>query len=264
MIGNVAVETNPISESDSCSINGVTVRSISNKKISIPITLESDNPTIKNQINALVDCGAEGMFIDESIANKWRRENLKKPIKVRNDDGTANINGEITEKCLVSYDINGRKFAEWFYVTSIGDQDLILGLPWLERHNPIIDWRQKTLELRTSVKDSLRVAIRNLTLKWDESDAPEDTDLVIRYIKSQMGPQCTMDTENSWKNDSHQDLEIDDVRRWAGDETLDIFRFSPSQKIAHEYQEEKGVELPLEYKPWASVFEKKASERIPD
>ena len=34
---------------------------------------------------------------------------------------------------------------EWFDVTTIGDQDLILGLPWLEKHNPIINWKEKTL-----------------------------------------------------------------------------------------------------------------------
>src|SRR5260370_25169096 len=97
----------PLSQSDSQSINSVTVRSISIKKISILITLESDDHTVKNhKVNTLVDCGAKGMFIDESIVHKWRREKLKKLIKVRNVDGTANINGEITEKCLVSYDIN--------------------------------------------------------------------------------------------------------------------------------------------------------------
>ena len=118
------------------------------------------------------------------------------------------------------------------------------------------------MELRTSIEDSLRLAIRNLTLKWEQSDATEDNDLVIRYIMSQMGPESTKDY--SWESDPHQDLKYD-VRRWT-EETLDIFRFSPSQKIAHEYQERKGdkIMLPPEYKPWQSIFEKKASERLPE
>ena len=170
----------PLSLPDSQSINGVTVCSISNKKLTIPVTLKPDIPTDKNHIiHTLIDCGAEGMFIDESIAHKWRKEKLKKPIKVQNVDGIANINGEITKKCLVPYDMHGRKFAEWFHVTSIGDQDLILGLPWLECHNPIIDWKQKTIELWTSTEDSLRSTICNLTLKLEQSDVPDDTDLVV-------------------------------------------------------------------------------------
>ena len=40
---------------------------------------------------------------------------------------------------------------EWFHVTNTEDQNLILGLPWL---NPIIDWRGKSLEICTSTGDS--------------------------------------------------------------------------------------------------------------
>ena len=71
---------------------------------------------------------------------------LKTPIKVRNVDGTYNKNGAITERCLIPFRIKDKTMTEWFYVTMIGDQDLILGLPWLEKHNPIIDWKEKTLE----------------------------------------------------------------------------------------------------------------------
>ena len=78
----------------------------------------------------------------------------------------------------------------------------------------------------------------------------------------QMGPESTKDY--SWENNPHQDSEYD-VWRWT-EETLDIFRFSPLQKIAHEYQEGKGdeIKLPPEYRPWQSVFKKKASERLPE
>ena len=43
---------------------------------------------------------------------------------------------------------------EWFHVTNTGDQNLILGLPWLTKRNPIINWRGKSLEIRTSTGDS--------------------------------------------------------------------------------------------------------------
>jgi hypothetical protein len=45
-----------------------------------------------------------------------------------------------------TFRINDRIMTEWFYVTALGDQNLILVLPWLEKHNPIIDWMEKTLE----------------------------------------------------------------------------------------------------------------------
>ena len=77
---------------------------------------------------------------------------LKMPIKVRNVDGTYNENGAITERCLIPFRIKDKTMTEWFYITTIGDQDLILGLPWLEKHNPIINWKEKTLEFRSSSK----------------------------------------------------------------------------------------------------------------
>jgi hypothetical protein len=45
---------------------------------------------------------------------------------------------------------------EWFYITALGDQNLILGLPWLEKHNPIINWKEKTLEFRSSPEDKAK------------------------------------------------------------------------------------------------------------
>jgi hypothetical protein len=54
---------------------------------------------------------------------------------------------------------------EWFYVTALGDQNLILGLPWLEKHNPIIDWTEKTLEFRNSQEDKAKAFIWSLAAK---------------------------------------------------------------------------------------------------
>jgi hypothetical protein len=33
-------------------------------------------------------------------------------------------------------------FNEQFYVTGLGKQEIILGLPWLHKHNPMIDWKK--------------------------------------------------------------------------------------------------------------------------
>ena len=73
-----------------------------------------------------------------------------------------NESGAIMEKCLINFKINNKTMTEWFYVTTLGDQNLILGLPWLEKHNPNIDWREKTLEFRNSQEDKLKAFIRSL------------------------------------------------------------------------------------------------------
>ena len=44
---------------------------------------------------------------------------------------------------------------------TLGDQNLILGLPWLEKHNPIVDWKDKTLEFQDSKQDKIKASLRS-------------------------------------------------------------------------------------------------------
>ncbi len=74
-------------------INGVTVTSISRNKITIPISQCSNLKTTETK--ALIDSGAEGKFVDGTIVNWKNVICLKKPITVRNVDGTHNEMGKI-------------------------------------------------------------------------------------------------------------------------------------------------------------------------
>ena len=118
---------------DNLDLSHVTVQSISNRRFSILIKVETVENT--EEITALIDCGAEGLFIDKSKAHKWRSIQLKTPNKVRNVDGTYNESGAITKKCLINFKINDKTMTKWFYVMTLGDQNLILGLPWLEKQD---------------------------------------------------------------------------------------------------------------------------------
>ena len=101
---------------------------------------------------------------------------MKTLIKVRNVDGTYNKNGAITERCLIPFRIKDKTMTKWFYITTIGDQDLILGLPWLEKHNPIINWKEKTLEFQSSSEDKAKVFIQSLTQEQEETMLIKDKD----------------------------------------------------------------------------------------
>jgi hypothetical protein len=71
---------------------------------------------------------------------------LKEPIKARNVDVTPKKLGTITHSTSVTLLINGRQFNTTFLITGLGKEDVILGLPWLRKVNPAIDWRKATLE----------------------------------------------------------------------------------------------------------------------
>ena len=170
-MGCLTVDSIPIlmdsTPMDSLDLSHVTVRSISNRQFSILIKVETVENT--EEITALVDCGVEGLFIDKFITHQWRKSILKTLIKVRNVDGTYNENGAITERCLIPFRIKDKTMTEWFYVTTIGDQDLILGLPWLEKHNPIINWKEKTLKFQSSSEDKVKVFIWSLAQGQEET-----------------------------------------------------------------------------------------------
>ena len=91
-------------------IQNVTVRSPSNKHFTILITIETTEKT--EDAHALIDCGAEGLFVDVSYAKRWRKELLKHWIRVRNIDGTINANGNIKEKCLIMFRIGDEEMTE--------------------------------------------------------------------------------------------------------------------------------------------------------
>jgi hypothetical protein len=47
---------------------------------------------------ALIDSGAQGRFVDESVVANGRRRTLKRAIIVKNVDGTRNAAGTITQE----------------------------------------------------------------------------------------------------------------------------------------------------------------------
>ena len=113
-----------------CPVKLVTEKetTINHKKI-IPITTQS---TIN--LKVMIDCGAEGDFIDRTYATIMgiKKLALDKPIKVRNVDGTLNKAGTLTHYVNVTLEIGERKQNERLYIMKLGKQKIILRLPWLQ------------------------------------------------------------------------------------------------------------------------------------
>ena len=114
-------------------IPSVITCSNSESRIFIPveITLRSENVGTK----ALVDSGAEGLFIDHKFVEKYgiQTNPVRQTVQAQNVDGTMNNRGLITREVTLDFVIGHQKQRETFLVTSLGSHDLILGHPWLER-----------------------------------------------------------------------------------------------------------------------------------
>ena len=94
-------------------------------------------------LKVLLDSGATGMFIDKRTAAKhgFRLQKLERPIMVRNVDGTNNSAGAITHQVEANVYYKGYIERMRMDVYDLGKTDVILGMPWLQAHNPEINWK---------------------------------------------------------------------------------------------------------------------------
>jgi hypothetical protein len=118
------------------------------------MTSEKNEP-IKTQ--PLVDSGAGGIFMDQNYAWKhgFNLTKLEYLIMARNMDGTENKQGTIWYYTDLDWQVNGKTNMEQFLITGLGNQKIILGLPWLREHNPEINWKEGTLQWRTTTMEEV-------------------------------------------------------------------------------------------------------------
>jgi len=71
----------------------------------------------------------------------FKLKKLERPMQMRNVDGSFNKEGPIENTVEVNIYYQGHR--ERTEIDVIGGQkwSVILGMPWLARHNPEIDWR---------------------------------------------------------------------------------------------------------------------------
>jgi len=109
--------------------------------VKIGLKQEEDEEGIVTE--ALLDSGATGLVMSEEFArrHKFKRTKLERPVYVRNVDGTLNYVGPIVDTVEVEIFFKGHK--ERTSIDVIGGQkwSVILGMLWLRRHNPEIDWK---------------------------------------------------------------------------------------------------------------------------
>ena len=89
-------------------IHSVTVGTIARNTLCVPLSTVTNAKTVKTQ--ALIDCGAGGMFIDQNFAQNFEIFPLNELITARNVNGTINKKGTIKSYVELKFKINSRKF----------------------------------------------------------------------------------------------------------------------------------------------------------
>jgi gag-polyprotein putative aspartyl protease len=210
---------------------------VSSKKNTLVVPITFANLEGVKQGVALVDSGATECFIDTATAQRWGlpTRQLVYPHKIYNVDGTENKAGKITRSCMLRVRKGNKQAHQRFFITSLGNDRIILGYPWLEEFNPDIDWSARTMR-------GAQVQLELQTLAWQNWRQGQAT---IRLAKMQ--PE--------WE---------------AGDELI-IAKTHFAQEWAIAEKERKGkapvtvkdLGIPPEYKWHAAVFSEEGAKRFP-
>jgi transposase InsO family protein len=119
---------------------------LSSRKLPVYESRLNDEPA-----KTIIDCGASTLFLNEDMAKKMGAivSKIRKPRKV-NVAGkrVVMIDGFCTFEMKLG-DLPVETVTAYTFPLGTGI-DLILGLPWLEKHNPHIDWKLCSLEFNRS------------------------------------------------------------------------------------------------------------------
>jgi hypothetical protein len=145
-----------MSELSDLIISSVLVANMTPQSMLLPVTIGTKKQTIETQ--ALLDCRAFGEFMDSDFAKLHDIPliKLRKPWITRNTDRTQNKKGVVMHKAIIDLNINGKEDPMTFFTTGLEKDNMILGLIWLRKHNPVINWKEGTLRDRPRLSEVLQ------------------------------------------------------------------------------------------------------------
>jgi len=219
--------------------------------MSIPLTITSEKQGKKKKIikKSLIDSGAGGKFIDQNFAKAqgFKLTPLAEPIRVFNVDGTLNKKGTIKHYVNLKLTIHGRKKMTRLLVTGLGKQKIILGFPWLQKHNPDIDWKKGTLKWRKAKKTPKpsMEGIKDQDAHLNSTQHPlsdEEKELLIRF------------TEQMEEEDGNIEINA----KVTASQQLHFTHDKKKKEISLEER------IPKEYHDFLDVFDEKKADRFPE
>ena len=224
--------------------------------LDVAITTLDTHSTIS--LKALLDNGATGLFIDRAFVHKngMKTRVLPEPIKVYNVDGTLNQGGSITEEVTLMFTHKGHKERAVFEVCDLGKATLIIGQPWLYKHNPEINWQTGEVKM-TRCPRECNVFIRNakkenkkqkIVEKWGYRPTEEEIVDEEYYVRRMMEKEIAEEVAGEFF-----------IRRTDRPIAWGTKDLNPQAKNGKSLEEM----VPERFHNYLKVFEKKASERMP-
>jgi hypothetical protein len=136
----------------------------------------------RQQVEILLDSGARGNFIRDTLATTLGLETTKNSDrKIILADGATYIGRKIARVPLAT----GTYHDRMDFISAPITYDVILGLPWLIRYNPILDWQRRQLTFHTDDgKRHLLIAPGRVKNNQTTDDDALTTKALARLLRS--------------------------------------------------------------------------------
>jgi hypothetical protein len=112
----------------------------------MPVLVQNTHSRAKKQV--IVDSGATSNFISNKLLRKMKigKRNLPKPRTIWLMHGKRNEERHITEYVDLLVRCGDKSKELRFLVTDLGEEEIVVGYPWLKVFRPKIDWKNTTLD----------------------------------------------------------------------------------------------------------------------
>jgi len=199
-------------------------------------------------VEALLDSRAMGLVMSLEFARKqsFKLKKLERPMNVRNVDRLLNKEGPIEYTVEVNIYYQGHR--ERTEIDMIGEQKwtVILGMPWLARHNLEIDWRIEEVKM---------------------TRCPEECGKQWRPVQGKLGWEKQKEEEAKEETEKKREEE-DKKRKQKKGKTMEVRKVAEKWEIWDEEEEAARSEaeakelVPEKFHKWIKIFGNKQSERM--
>src|SRR6266702_2697484 len=231
------------------------------KSIRIPVLFETAHATAEREV--LIDSGATDNFICKNLLQRLKIATLplEVPLKIWNVDGTHNQDGKITHFTDLQVRTGTDTKILRFLLTNLGRDEVILGYPWLTAFEPLIHWKDATLDKQyqpvviSSIKPGeIRISSAITEDEWAvmNEDPEEVPYLAIRRIHSCVREPDRVDQEVSSETESKEMT----LRRTTMASELAQLAMDKTKRTYEEM-------VPEEYRKYQKIFNEEQSHRFP-